>query len=149
MKIRNLRSVSRFAWPLVAVLALDSAIFALHWDQEESSGRTILNPPGWLVGVVWVGLILLMSIAAWRLSRSPSAESNKVGRWIVWLIILCLSYPFYTLGLKSHSLGLAGNIATFAMGAFIMAKAWPLSRASACLLIPILAWLAYATATLV
>jgi len=149
VKISNLRSVLRFLWPLIAVLVLDSVIFALHWNQEESPGRSILSPPGWLVGTVWGGLFLLMSMAAWRLSRIPSADSKKVGRWIVWLMIFCLSYPFYTLGLKSHSLGLAGNITTFAFAAVIVVKAWPLSRTSAWLLIPMLPWLAYATATLV
>jgi tryptophan-rich sensory protein len=146
MKLISLKSLPYLLLPLAAVLLVNAVIFRLRWDQVAVVVPSILNPPGWLIGGVWVGLILLMGVAIRQIRQVPSLESLRIGRLIIGLIVFCLCYPFYTLGLKNEAIGLAGNIATFLFAAIIIAKAWPLSRTCAWLLFPILPWLVYASA---
>jgi tryptophan-rich sensory protein len=135
-----------FLLPLGTVLIVNAIVFGLHWDEDGAGGPLLLNPPGWFVGGVWISLIVMMGLAIWRIHQVPSPKSVVIGRMIISLIALCLSYPFYTLGLKNDAIGLIANTAIFLLAAYIFAKAWPLSRTCAWLLFPILPWLVYASA---
>ena len=142
----RLKSLPYILLPLAAVLMANAIVFGLHWDEDGAAGPLLLNPPGWFVGGVWVGLIVLMGLAIWRIHQVPSPKAVTIGRLIIGLIAFCLSYPFYTMGLKNETIGLIGNIASFLFAAYIIARAWPLSRPCAWLLFPILPWLVYASA---
>jgi tryptophan-rich sensory protein len=148
MKLTSLKSLPYILLPLSAVLLINAIIFRLHWDEDGVAGPSLFHPPGWLVSSVWVGLILLMGLAIRQIRQVPSPKSVRIGRLIMGLIVFCLSYPFYTRGLKNETIGLAGNIATFLFAMYIIATAWPLSRTCAWLLFPILPWLVYASAVI-
>lgn len=146
MKLFGSKLLRYFFLPLAAVLMVNAIIFGRHWNDDAVKSTSLMNPPDWLIGGVWVGLIVLMGLAIWRIRKITSPKSVTIGRLIIVLILFCLSYPFYTMGLKSETIGLVGNIATFLFAAFVIARAWPLSRTCAWLLFPVLPWLVYASA---
>lgn len=135
-------------WPIVAVVAANGVVFSLHWNSTPNNADGWLNPPGELVGAVWVALFLLMGAARYHLLKCRGTEAQRLARLVVWYMAFCLSYPFYTLGLSSYIMGLIGNAATFAFALYIVIKAWPHARAAAWCLSPVLPWIIYATLTI-
>jgi tryptophan-rich sensory protein len=106
------------------------------------------TPPNWLFAPVWTTLYALMAYAVWRILSLPREQPGRtavVTAFFVQLGLNCLwSFAFF--GARSPIMGLiviAGLIV--AILATIRAF-WPLDRAAALLLLPYLAWVAYATA---
>ena len=152
---------------LAAVLGVNLVVQALGL-QGGASG-----PPGWLIGTVWTVIFALYGLAYAALRRVPEpAGSRKAGpgpdgagpsgsgpdgagqvgprkAGIVGLGIICLAYPFYTSGFEDAGVALAGTAATFVAAAALVVWLWPVSRAAALLVAPVLPWLIYAATILV
>jgi translocator protein len=134
--------------PIVAVMAMNVLVFGMHWDSTPANPVALLNPPGELVGAVWVGLFLLIGMARFYVQKSGHADAPKVARLIIYYMLFCLSYPLYTLGLKSEVIGIIGNAATLAVASYLIASVRRISATAAWCLSPVLPWLIYATATM-
>ena len=122
---------------------MNGLIFAMGWQDQSTSGRGLL-PPGWVIGLVWVGLFGGLGVAYWRLDRQ-GLNGAQGRRRIIWLAVWCLAYPLYTAGLSSRSLGLLGNVATVVLAALLAASLWRRERTSATLVALIAVWVVYAT----
>ena len=148
LRRRDQAMTSKYAAPTVAVfvaacIVMNGLIFAMGWQDQSASGRGLL-PPGWVIGLVWIGLFAGLGFAYWRLGRHGLHDGH--GRqWILWLAAWCLAYPLYTAGLSSRSLSLAGNVATIALALVLAVWLWPHERTSAALVASIAVWVAYAT----
>ncbi|RSK33086.1 tryptophan-rich sensory protein [Hymenobacter metallilatus] len=130
---------------VLSCLLLNGLIFAFNWDD---SGPLPLAPAlGPYVGAVWVGLFALLGTARWQLIRVGSSAGRRARRWVVILMASCLAYPFYTLALGSDLAGLLGNVETILLAAFVAWRIWPYSRPAARLVLPVIAWVTFATAT--
>ena len=104
-------------------LLINAIVFAvLFADAAEPPSNVPFAPPGAVVGAVWVILFALMGASRWLLNASGEA-ARAAKNWIVVLLVFCFAYPFYTLGLNSEKIGLAGNIATAALTIFIIVRA--------------------------
>jgi len=106
------------------------------------------TPPNWLFAPVWTLLYALMAYALWRvlsLPRNTPGRRAAIGAFFVQLALNSLwSFAFF--GAQSP---LAGLIVIAALNLAILATMsafWRLDRAAALLLLPYLAWVAYATA---
>ena len=101
------------------------------------------TPPGYIIGMVWNVLFVLMAVAAWMVWR-------RVG-WFHWAIIaffvqlllnLGWSYVFFTVQCPEMAFG---ELCILWLAIFATAILfWPISRLAACLLIPYLAWVLFA-----
>lgn len=144
IELRNYRGLAKtIAIAIGLCLVVNAFVFGLGWDTD-TVREVPFAPPGYVVGIVWVTLFALIG-ASWWLLRLAGEDARGVRNWLVFLILFCFAYPFYTLGLSSEILGLMGNIATFAVTAYIIRRAWAFSATSAFLLVPILGWLIFAT----
>lgn len=127
--------------PVAAALAANAVIFAAGWDSGASSQpRPSFAPPGYVVGIIWTILFGCMGAARW-LVRGTAAS-----RLVVMLILLCLAYPFYTAGLSNARVGVAGTVVTGIVAIYVLFRAWPVSTTAGLLLVPLIAWLGFATA---
>jgi benzodiazapine receptor len=106
------------------------------------------TPPNWLFAPVWTTLYALMAYAVWRILSLPRNLPGRSAAVTVFFVQLALNslWSFAFFGGHSPLAGLIVILALIvAIGATIRAF-WLLDRIAALLLLPYLAWVAYATA---
>jgi len=103
------------------------------------------NPPSWIFGPVWTVLYLTMAISAWLVWRNagPGAKFALILFAIQLLLNIAWSWVFFRL----HAIGPAfGEILLLWMMIIATAVAFfPISFLAAWLLIPYIAWVAFAS----
>lgn len=122
-------------------------IFAFGWNGD-GAGKISpsFQPPGWVIGMVWTMLFAAMGTARWAAIRDGRRHA---ARPITVLIVVCFAYPYYTLGLRSLEIGLAGSIATMLAAVFIAWRLMGQSRLAAACVLPTALWCAFATVLLI
>ncbi len=140
--MRSASLAANVALSVGAALVVNAVIFGL---QFLGAAGDPLGPPGWLVGLVWTVLFALFGAARWKLQAPANGTAARF--WLVGFAILCLSYPFYTLGLSNRSVGVAGNVLTGLAAILLLRRIWPASPTAAFLVAPVVPWLVFATWT--
>lgn len=105
-----------------------------------------LNPPGWVFGVVWPILYLMMGIAlflVWR--KTPLGREEQTALlWFFVQLLLNIAWSWFFFGLRLPFFGLL-EIAMLWVAIFITFIAFfRLSKTSALLLFPYLLWVSFA-----
>ena len=122
-----------------AVASVDAASFYAELRKPSWA------PPASVFGPVWSVLYVLMGIAAWRVWLSPRSKGWALGLFGAQLAANALwSWLFF-----AWRLGFAATAEVLVLLALIAATAlafWPRSRLGALLLLPYLAWVAFASA---
>ena len=101
-------------------------------------------PPGWLFGPVWTVLYALVGVAGFFLWRS-GPRSAAMAAWGVQLVLNLAWTPLF-FGLGWRGVALVNIVALLAAIAVTLALAWRRARLAAYLLLPYIAWVAFATA---
>ena len=81
-----------------------------------SEQTDIFFPSSKVIGTVWMVLIA-------GLSYSFSVVAKKVesiAKHLIFLFLICVTYPFYTIGFSSLSSMILGNLVTISYGSFIV-----------------------------
>lgn len=104
------------------------------------------NPPNWVFGPVWTTLYAMMGIAAWRVWRSADRDSAR-GPLAVFALQLAvnLGWSIAFFGLRDPGLAVA---VILVLDLLVLATALMFRRIdglAALLLVPYLAWIAFAT----
>jgi benzodiazapine receptor len=102
-------------------------------------------PPGWLFGVVWPLLYLLMGMALAMILTQPPSDRRR-NALILFYIQLALNFAWSPVFFAAHDIGFA-KILIFLMAATAAGAAgqfFRLRRVAGLLLIPYLAWLVFA-----
>lgn len=146
------------ALAVLACLLCNGLIFALGWQgSTDDAARQpgALAPPGWVIGTVWVGLFAAMGAAralleqqmadGWLRDGRAALEALRARRLLDLLLVNCLAYPAYTLGLSNRPLTLAGNALTILLAVIVIRAAWPASRRAVALVAPVIAWVSFAS----
>lgn len=111
----------------------------------EDLAKPAFNPPGWIFGPVWTTLYILMGIAAWRVSLAKPSPLRRTAL-IVFVAQLALNAAWSGIFFGLHEIGWAlADLAT--LWVLILATIVlfaRLSRLSAVLLLPYLAWVTFA-----
>jgi tryptophan-rich sensory protein len=106
------------------------------------------TPPNWVFGPVWTLLYLMMAYAAWRVLSVPGDRPGRTGALTAFYVQLALnaawSWAFF--GLRSPGLGLLVIAGLLVMIVVTILRFRPLDKVAAWLLVPYLAWVAYASA---
>lgn len=137
---------------LLAVLANVYILLARPFGATEGIPIQNTGPGGALVAAivpyVWLVLFAFMGTAFWLLVRDGGRLTGPA--WlVVLLVLLCVLYPVYTGALNQPRVALVGNAAVVAVAGLAVWRAWPLSRAAAALLAPVILWVAIASVALV
>ena len=117
---------------LIGVLGLNGA--------GEGLREPAFAPPGWFIGGMWVVLFALMGTARWAAVRDGARGG---GWWVVGLLALCVAYPFYTGGFDLLP-SMIGNVVTLVAAAAVALRLRRTSRTAALLIVPVVAWVAFA-----
>ncbi|HMO64602.1 MAG TPA: tryptophan-rich sensory protein [Verrucomicrobiota bacterium] len=103
------------------------------------------NPPGWVFGPVWTALYTMMGVAAWLVWRRGGWRAQAVPLGL-FLVQLALNAAWSWLFFGLHRPGLAcAEIVALWLAILAAALAFrPVSAAAFWLLVPYLAWVAFA-----
>lgn len=105
------------------------------------------NPPNWIFGPVWTVLYVLMAVAAWRVWRAADRDTAR-GPLAVFALQLAvnLGWSVAFFGLRNPGLAV---VVILALDLLVLSTALMfrrIDRPAAWLLVPYLAWIAFATA---
>jgi benzodiazapine receptor len=103
------------------------------------------SPPGSVFGPVWSALYALMGAAAWLVWREPGAKGGALALFVVQLAANALwSWLFFAWRLGA--LAFADVLVLLALIGATAAAFWKVRRLAAMLMVPYLAWVAFASA---
>jgi benzodiazapine receptor len=103
------------------------------------------TPPDWIFGPVWFCLYLMIAIAGWLIYRAEHSHQRTVALMLYGVqLALNFIWSFLFFSLRSPVLGLIDIILLCLLVTLTIIKAWPVRRLASLLLIPYLAWVAYA-----
>ena len=105
------------------------------------------NPPNWVFAPVWTALYALMAFAAWRILRLPHAAYARGLALRLFFIQLALNVAWSWMFFAAHSplLGLINIIPQFFVILATVVAFHRLDRIAACCLVPLAAWVAFAS----
>ena len=99
------------------------------------------DAPAWIAPAVWMGLLALLGLARWRLPGQQRAPLDILAAG-------CLGYFIVTTVFESQTAGFAASATVILAALALAVRLWPVSRASALLVLPTTVWVGYATATM-
>jgi tryptophan-rich sensory protein len=137
-----------FAALCLGIGALGGAVTAGSVDSwYPTLVKPSFNPPNWVFGPVWTALYLLMAVAAWRVWRAVDWDRAR-GPIALFALQLAINLGWSVAFFGLRGIGLA-LIVILALDLAVLATALQfrrIDRAAALLLLPYLAWIAFATA---
>lgn len=155
-KTTRLSLVLNILFFVTLVMVMNGLIFSQGWDKSSSMAavkKPYIQPSGFFVASVWVGLITLMSYARWLLNSFESTKASFAKKLITSIIILCISYALYAIavsGILGIYSGLVGNIVILLI---LLYAVWFNYKAGFkkinWLLYPVVGWLIFATTIIV
>ncbi len=140
---------------LLASLALCFAVSGLGglitaqsvgtWYQDLA--KPVFNPPDWVFAPVWTTLYLLMAVAAWRVWRRAGWRDGRAALTAFGgQLALNLGWSATFFGLRMPGSALAVVLVLLAAIAVTTRLFWAVDRPAGLLLVPLLAWVGFATA---
>jgi translocator protein len=104
-------------------------------------------PPGWLFGPVWTTLFILMAFAAWLVWRAPAEAVAR--RWALGLFVVQLAanalWSWLFFAWQKGGWAFAEVLVFWALIALTCAAFWRIRPLAGALLLPYLAWVAFAS----
>lgn len=109
--------------------------------------RPAWAPPAWLFGPVWSLLYVLMGVASWLVWRAAPTDARSTAlAWYAAQLLLNAAWTPVFFGARSPT-GAFGVISALLVVLFTTVAAfWNVRRAAAYLMLPYLAWTAFAAA---
>ena len=105
-------------------------------------------PPNWLFAPAWTLLYILMGVALFLVWRKGTGQPHVRESIIIFIIQLVLNatWSFAFFGLKSPVAGLINIVLLWLAILLTIISFFRVSRIAACLLIPYIIWVSFATA---
>ena len=141
---------------LAAALLLPLGVGALGALATSASVRTWYStlvrpsfaPPSWVFGPAWTALYVMMGVASWLVWREGLARPDVRSALTLYGVQLAfnLAWSWLFFGLRQPLLALVDIVVLLVLVAITVARFAPVSRTAAGLMVPYLAWVAFATA---
>lgn len=104
------------------------------------------SPPNWLFGPVWTTLYVLMAFALWRVLRSD-APLKRVAVLLFYVqLLLNAAWPWMFFAAQSPALGMVNIVPQFISIVATIALFTRVDRLAGICLVPLAAWVGFATA---
>lgn len=139
--MRNWKSLAIF----VALAFAAGAVGALAAPDAWYAGlsKPSFNPPNWIFAPVWSALFALIAIAGWRVYVRNGVDA-AIALWLAQLVVNAAWSPLF-FGLHAIGLALADVILLLVLVASTTVAFLRRERIAGLLMLPYLAWVAFAT----
>jgi benzodiazapine receptor len=109
--------------------------------------KPAFTPPNWAFPVAWTALYAMMAYALWRILSLPANRPGRAAAIVAFFVQLALNglWSFAFFGGRSPIAGLVVIAALIVAILATIRTFWRLDRTAGLLLVPYLAWVAYAT----
>lgn len=105
-----------------------------------------LSPPGWLFGIVWPVLYLLMGIAAYIIYQAPQSSEQKKAIVVFWVqLFVNFLWPIIFFRFEWYWVSVAVILLLDALVFLTAGWFYKINKAAGYLMIPYLLWLLFAT----
>ncbi|WP_422035333.1 TspO/MBR family protein [Reyranella sp.] len=144
---RDLLALALLVGICLAIGGLGGAVTASSVSEwYPTLNKPSFNPPNWVFGPVWTTLYVMMGIAAWRVWRSADRDTAR-GPLALFALQLAvnLGWSIAFFGLRDPGLAV---VVILVLDLLVLATALMFRRIdglAALLLVPYLAWIAFAT----
>ena len=151
IRLRSRRGLGYAALAAGSVLATSTTGRIVTAPGVKGWYRTIakpwFNPPNWVFPVAWSLLFVLMGVAFYRVLRAPAAMPWRRVAIVCFLaqLVMNVSWSLSFFGAHSPLLGLIVVVPFWLMIFATQQAFWRIDRAAGWLLVPYLAWVAFAT----
>lgn len=106
--------------------------------------KSDLTPPGWIFGVVWPILYVLMAVAVWIAFTNKTKNKNKILKLYFAQLLFNATWTPVFFGMHSILGGLLIISAMIIAISLLMREYYPQQMISFCLMIPYLSWCCFA-----
>jgi translocator protein len=108
--------------------------------------KPAFSPPNWVFAPVWTSLYVLMAFAFWRILRLPESRERRTAI-ILFAGVLVLNAAWAWMFFAAHNpaLGLVNIVPQLALIAATIVAFGRIDRTAALCLVPLAAWVAFAT----
>ena len=105
------------------------------------------NPPNWVFGPVWTALYVIMAFALWRILRiTESSAAHRLALFLFFIqLTLNAAWSWMFFAAQSPFLGMINIIPQLAFVIVTIAAFYPLDRIAAWCLVPLAAWVSFAS----
>ena len=105
------------------------------------------NPPNWIFGPVWTILYVLMAFAVWRILRLPPASpARRIALTLFFVqLVLNAAWSWMFFGANSPLLGLINIVPQLLVVIATVVAFHRLDKVAAWCLVPLAAWVAFAS----
>ena len=105
------------AFLITGLINISIAYFEISGlSNVRSEQKDIFFPSSKVIGTVWMLLIAGLSY-----SFSVVAKKNEsIAKHLIFLFLICVTYPFYTMGFSSFISMILGNFVTIFYGSFVV-----------------------------
>jgi len=130
------------AFFITGLINISIAYFEISGLSNVKSQQTdIFFPSSKVIGTAWMLLIAGLSYSFARVAK----KNELIAKHLITLFLLCVTYPFYTLGFSSLSSMILGNLITIFYGSFIVGILYTTFRTQAILVSLIPIWVVFVT----
>ena len=146
-RLVDLIALAFFVALCLGIGALGAAVVATSVDTWYADlAKPSFTPPDRVFGPVWTVLYVLMAIAAWRVWRAADRDTRRGPLTLFALqLALTLGWTVVFFGLQKIGAALA-TIVVLDVGVVVTTLAFrPIDRWAGLLMVPYLAWVAFAT----
>ena len=130
------------AFLITGLINIAIAYFDISGLSNVRSEQTdIFFPSSKVIGTVWMLLIAGLSY-----SFSVVAKQNElIAKHLIFLFLICVTYPFYTVGFSSLSSMILGNLVTISYGSFIVGLLYTTFKTQSFVVCLIPIWVVFVT----
>ena len=130
------------AFLITGLINISIAYFEISGLSNIRSEQTdIFFPSSIVIGTVWMLLIASLSY-----SFSVVAKKNEsIAKHLIFLFLICVTYPFYTMGFSSLISMILGNLVTIFYGSFVVGLMWTSFRTQSFVVSLIPIWVVFVT----
>ena len=146
MTRRNVMLIAIAIVPVLVALGLGQLATFPNLPWHAGLIKPSFNPPNWIFGPVWTSLYALMAFAAWRILRLPPSPARRAAL-ILFYAQLALNAAWSWMFFAAHSpvLGLINIGPQFLLILATLHAFRPLDRYATWALVPLAAWVAFAS----
>ena len=106
-----------------------------------SEQTDIFFPSSKVIGTVWMLLISGLSYSFSVVAK----KDESIAKHLILLFLICVTYPFYTMGFSSLSSMILGNLVTISYGSFIVGLLYTTFKTQSFVMCLIPIWVVFVT----